>query len=452
MNPWAFSIGFRSLRWMFSTSAASNTCWSSKSTTWTGTSARPGGLGGPQPPLAGDELEPVADLPDDQRLQDAVGLDAVGQRLRVRRRRTASAAGTGCAGSGRPASRRSAGSRSSAGVRRAGRPARGRAGACVASMRSPPPNRPVLSRGGVIARIADRRVGGNAGVRASGPRRRVPRGTLATLTRSRRRRRRPFHVERLAARLAALARGRKWPCPRRENLNYDPARSVDGPEPADRARPASGPEPAGDRYGPTERPAGEEVSRLGLARTRRALTRRLHRGDPFAPTRTRGDDRVPRLASPLTPGRRPDAPSRASPPLVVQERCAWTRLAARSCFAATAPPTRLGAVLPVPVARRRPPAAAARHALPQLPRPALAGHGHQPRRTTTGCPPSSRSAHAGDLEATIAQVRRLNAAAVVVAGDGRDRGLPRATPTRPARWSSPSTPTAGDRRSRPTWW
>ena len=38
--------------------------------------------------------------------------------------------------------------------------------------------------------------------------------------------------------------------------------------------------------------------------------------------------------------------------------------------------------------------------------------------TTTGRRPSSRSVRRGDLDATIAQVRRLNAAAVVVAGEG----------------------------------
>ena len=38
-----------------------------------------GPLGGPQPPLAGDQLESVAGRPDDHRLQDAVLADAGGQ-------------------------------------------------------------------------------------------------------------------------------------------------------------------------------------------------------------------------------------------------------------------------------------------------------------------------------------------------------------------------------------
>ena len=54
-----------------------------------------GQLGGLQPPLAGDQLERLAARPDDQRLQDAVAFDAVGQLQRVRRRRTACGVGTG---------------------------------------------------------------------------------------------------------------------------------------------------------------------------------------------------------------------------------------------------------------------------------------------------------------------------------------------------------------------
>ncbi len=44
---------------------------------------QPRRLGGPQPPLAGDELEALALLPHDQRLEDAVGLDALAQRRQL---------------------------------------------------------------------------------------------------------------------------------------------------------------------------------------------------------------------------------------------------------------------------------------------------------------------------------------------------------------------------------
>ena len=91
----------------------------------------------------------------------------------------------------------------------------------------------------------------------------------------------------------------------------------------------------------------------------------------------------------------------------------------RFCFVATAPGTGLGAPLPMSRAGGCPPAAAAGHPLPELPRPALPGHGHQPRQQRVA--PGRKRSSVSDgrpLDATLAQVRKLNAAAVVVAGEG----------------------------------
>ena len=73
MNPCAFSIGFRSLRWMFSTSDASNTWLVVEVDDRDRHLAQARGLGGPQPALAGDQLELVADRADHERLQHRRG-------------------------------------------------------------------------------------------------------------------------------------------------------------------------------------------------------------------------------------------------------------------------------------------------------------------------------------------------------------------------------------------
>ena len=106
------------------------------------------------------------------------------------------------------------------------------------------------------------------------------------------------------------------------------ARSVDGPEPIDRARLAAGPEPRGGSV----RADGSAHRRRGVeARTRpRALGDPTHpRGTTSSPTRYTIATR--RLCAPAAAG------CVAPTPLVVQERCAWTRRVGRFCFVATAP-------------------------------------------------------------------------------------------------------------------
>ena len=76
----AFSRALRSSRWRFSTIASSLTRWSSSSSTRAGISCSWASMAGAEPALAGDQLEPLADRPDEDRLEHAVLAERVGQR------------------------------------------------------------------------------------------------------------------------------------------------------------------------------------------------------------------------------------------------------------------------------------------------------------------------------------------------------------------------------------
>ena len=165
----------------------------------------------------------------------------------------------------------------------------------------------------------------------------------------------------------------------------------------------------------TERPAGEEVSRLSLARSCAAASSLHHR---FA-------HRWQSTPRPYVEARRR---LRCTPRSGRAGVRAWKRPAVPFCFAAMARSNAAGSpsisAFPLPPLSNAGGAArtsSATSTRSRSPRSSTAG-------TTTGTPPSSRSVSPGDLEATLAQVRKLNAAAVVVAGDGMTARLPRGTP------------------------
>ena len=109
----ASSIGSRSSRWRFSTSASSSWSRSASWRTTAGIRSRPAASGRADAALAGDELVAVERLGDEDRLEHAVLADARGELLEPPRR-SAGAAGTGSDGSDRaaistgPAGRRAA--------------------------------------------------------------------------------------------------------------------------------------------------------------------------------------------------------------------------------------------------------------------------------------------------------------------------------------------------------
>src|SRR5581483_7306287 len=148
----------------------------------------------------------------------------------------------------------------------------------------------------------------------------------------------PFHVEHPAqtARSAARPRRGKVALSGPRILHYDPARSADGPDPVGRARPDADRNPrdgrTGHRNGPPEK-------RCRCPDSPCPHPDRPPDGPPAAiPSHTNPVRARPRPRPPAGP-RRLVAPSIT---VVVQERCAWTRVAVRSCFVATAPPSRGG--------------------------------------------------------------------------------------------------------------
>ena len=159
---------------------------------------------------------------------------------------------------------------------------------------------------------------------------------------------------------------------------------------------------------------------LGLARRRAAAHALAPRGDPFTPTgsrdrRTHGAAGHPASASAALPA----ASSRAFSITwlcrsAAHGRDSWTD----SVSLRRHPGARLGAVLPVPVAGGRAPARGAAARTSSATSIRCRWRPSSTAATTTGMPAEQPLGAPGDLEATIAQVRRLNAAAVVVAGEG----------------------------------